>query len=54
MLLLLDESDETKRIIYLTLIFKGKVNINNSKELLQRAIDETFENIKKMKLIIKI
>ena len=52
-LLFLDEPDEKKRIIYLSLIFnfdlifEGKSNINYSKELLKRAIDETFEDINK-------
>ena len=52
-LLFLEELDEKKRIIYLSLIFnfdlifKGKAHINYSKELLQRSIDETSENINK-------
>ena len=48
-LLFFEELDEIKRLIYLSLIFnfdsifKGKVNY--SKELLKRAIDETYKNI---------
>ncbi len=52
-LLFLEELDEKKRIIYLSLIFnfdlifKGNANIKYRKELLQIAIDETSENINK-------
>ena len=52
-LLFFEELDEKKKMIYLALIFnfnlvfERKVNINYSKELFKRAIDQTYESINK-------